>query len=57
MQSVEVSHVAKSFGETRAVIDVSFGVERATGIAPPDHSVPTSVMRAPRGNPQPTGTP
>ena len=28
MHTVEIAHVAKSFGSTQAVIDVSFDIER-----------------------------
>jgi ABC-2 type transport system ATP-binding protein len=47
MHTVEVSHVAKSFGETRAVVDVSFAVERGEifGLLGPNGAGKTTTIR------------
>jgi ABC-2 type transport system ATP-binding protein len=47
MQVVEVSHVAKSFGETQAVADVSFGVRRGEifGLLGPNGAGKTTTIR------------
>jgi ABC-2 type transport system ATP-binding protein len=48
MHTVEVSHLAKSFGETRAVVDVSFAVERGEifGLLGPNGAGKTTTIRA-----------
>lgn len=47
MVAVEVSHIAKSFGETQAVADVSFRVERGEifGLLGPNGSGKTTTIR------------
>jgi ABC-2 type transport system ATP-binding protein len=47
MQVVQVSHVAKSFGETQAVADVSFAVERGEifGLLGPNGAGKTTTIR------------
>jgi ABC-2 type transport system ATP-binding protein len=47
MSVVEVSHAAKSFGDTRAVIDVSFGVEQGEifGLLGPNGAGKTTTIR------------
>jgi ABC-2 type transport system ATP-binding protein len=47
MYRTEVSHVAKSFGETRAVVDVSFGVKRGEifGLLGPNGAGKTTTIR------------
>jgi len=47
MHSVEVSHVAKSFGSTQAVVDVSFDVERGEifGLLGPNGAGKTTTIR------------
>jgi ABC-2 type transport system ATP-binding protein len=47
MHTVEVSHVAKSFGETQAVVDVSFDVERGEifGLLGPNGAGKTTTIR------------
>ena len=47
MHSVEVSHVAKSFGETHAVVDVSFAVQRGEifGLLGPNGAGKTTTIR------------
>ncbi len=47
MHTVEVSHVAKSFGSTHAVIDVSFDVERGEifGLLGPNGAGKTTTIR------------
>ena len=48
MYAVEISHLAKSFGETHAVIDVSFAVERGEifGLLGPNGAGKTTTIRA-----------
>ena len=45
--TIEVSHVAKSFGETQAVADVSFAVERGEifGLLGPNGAGKTTTIR------------
>ena len=47
MHTVEISHVAKSFGSTRAVVDVSFDVERGEifGLLGPNGAGKTTTIR------------
>jgi len=47
MHTVEVSHVAKSFGSTQAVVDVSFDVERGEifGLLGPNGAGKTTTIR------------
>ena len=47
MQTVRVSHVAKSFGDTHAVVDVSFDVERGEifGLLGPNGAGKTTTIR------------
>ncbi len=47
MHTIEVSHVAKSFGETQAVVDVSFDVERGEifGLLGPNGAGKTTTIR------------
>jgi ABC-2 type transport system ATP-binding protein len=47
MQTVEISHVAKSFGSTHAVVDVSFDVERGEifGLLGPNGAGKTTTIR------------
>ena len=47
MHTAEVSHIAKSFGATRAVVDVSFAVERGEifGLLGPNGSGKTTTLR------------
>jgi ABC-2 type transport system ATP-binding protein len=47
MYTAEVSHIAKSFGDTHAVIDVSFAVERGEifGLLGPNGSGKTTTLR------------
>jgi ABC-2 type transport system ATP-binding protein len=47
MRSVEISHVAKAFGETQAVVDVSFGVEQGEifGLLGPNGAGKTTTIR------------
>ncbi len=47
MHPVEVSHIAKSFGSTRAVVDVSFAVERGEifGMLGPNGAGKTTTLR------------
>ena len=47
MHTVEVSHVAKSFGRTHAVVDVSFDVERGEifGLLGPNGAGKTTTIR------------
>jgi ABC-2 type transport system ATP-binding protein len=47
MPAVEVSHLAKSFGSTRAVVDVSFDVERGEifGLLGPNGAGKTTTIR------------
>jgi ABC-2 type transport system ATP-binding protein len=47
MHAIEVSHVAKSFGETQAVADVSFAVERGEifGLLGPNGAGKTTTIR------------
>jgi ABC-2 type transport system ATP-binding protein len=47
MHTIEVSHVAKSFGETQAVADVSFDVERGEifGLLGPNGAGKTTTIR------------
>jgi ABC-2 type transport system ATP-binding protein len=44
---VEIAHIAKSFGQTRAVVDVSFGVERGEifGLLGPNGAGKTTSIR------------
>jgi len=46
-KTVEVSHIAKSFGETKAVVDVSFHVKQAEifGLLGPNGAGKTTVLR------------
>jgi ABC-2 type transport system ATP-binding protein len=48
MYAVEISHLAKSFGETHAVVDVSFAVERSEifGLLGPNGAGKTTTIRA-----------
>ncbi len=47
MPAIEVSHIAKSFGNTRAVVDVSFDVERGEifGLLGPNGAGKTTTIR------------
>jgi ABC-2 type transport system ATP-binding protein len=47
MHTIEVSHVAKTFGSTRAVVDVSFDVERGEifGLLGPNGAGKTTTIR------------
>jgi ABC-2 type transport system ATP-binding protein len=47
MSTVEVSHLAKSFGQTRAVVDVSFAVKRSEifGLLGPNGAGKTTTIR------------
>jgi ABC-2 type transport system ATP-binding protein len=47
MYPIEVSHIAKSFGSTRAVADVSFNVERGEifGLLGPNGAGKTTTIR------------
>ena len=47
MHTIKVSHVAKSFGETQAVVDVSFAVERGEifGLLGPNGAGKTTTIR------------
>ena len=47
MHPVEVSHIAKSFGSTQAVADVSFAVERSEifGLLGPNGAGKTTTIR------------
>jgi len=47
MHTIEVSHVAKSFGDTHAVVDVSFDVERGEifGLLGPNGAGKTTTIR------------
>jgi ABC-2 type transport system ATP-binding protein len=47
MSSVEISHIAKSFGEVQAVVDVSFEVERGEifGLLGPNGAGKTTTIR------------
>ncbi len=47
MYAAEVSHIAKSFGDTHAVVDVSFAVERGEifGLLGPNGSGKTTTLR------------
>ena len=47
MQTIEVSHVAKAFGDTQAVADVSFAVERGEifGLLGPNGAGKTTTIR------------
>jgi ABC-2 type transport system ATP-binding protein len=47
MYTAEVSHIAKSFGDTHAVVDVSFAVERGEifGLLGPNGSGKTTTLR------------
>jgi ABC-2 type transport system ATP-binding protein len=47
MNAIQVSHVAKSFGSTRAVVDVSFDVERGEifGLLGPNGAGKTTTIR------------
>jgi ABC-2 type transport system ATP-binding protein len=47
MHTVEVSHIAKSFGETKAVVDVSFTVEKGEifGLLGPNGAGKTTAIR------------
>jgi ABC-2 type transport system ATP-binding protein len=47
MHTAEVSHIAKSFGDTHAVVDVSFAVERGEifGLLGPNGSGKTTTLR------------
>jgi len=47
MQTIEVSHLAKSFGDTQAVADVSFAVERGEifGLLGPNGAGKTTTIR------------
>ena len=47
MHTIQVSHVAKSFGETHAVADVSFAVERGEifGLLGPNGAGKTTTIR------------
>ena len=47
MHTIDVSHVAKSFGETQAVVDVSFAVERGEifGLLGPNGAGKTTTIR------------
>jgi len=47
MNSVEISHIAKSFGEVRAVVDVSFAIERGEifGLLGPNGAGKTTTIR------------
>ena len=47
MNPIEVSHIAKSFGETHAVVDVSFNVERGEifGLLGPNGAGKTTAIR------------
>jgi len=47
VHTVEVSHVAKSFGETQAVVDVSFDTERGEifGLLGPNSAGKTTTIR------------
>jgi len=47
MHTIEVSHVAKSFGETQAVVDVSFDTERGEifGLLGPNGAGKTTTIR------------
>ena len=48
MYAVEISHLAKSFGETQAVVDLSFAVERGEmfGLLGPNGAGKTTTIRA-----------
>jgi ABC-2 type transport system ATP-binding protein len=48
MYTIEISHLAKSFGETQAVVDVSFAVERGEifGLLGPNGAGKTTTIRA-----------
>jgi ABC-2 type transport system ATP-binding protein len=47
MNSAEISHIAKSFGDTQAVVDVSFNVERGEifGLLGPNGAGKTTTIR------------
>ena len=47
MHTIKVSHVAKSFGKTQAVADVSFDVERGEifGLLGPNGAGKTTTIR------------
>jgi len=47
MQTVQASHIAKSFGQTQAVVDVSFNVERGEifGLLGPNGAGKTTTIR------------
>lgn len=47
MNSVEISHIAKSFGEVQAVVDVSFAIERGEifGLLGPNGAGKTTTIR------------
>jgi ABC-2 type transport system ATP-binding protein len=47
MHTLEISHVAKSFGSTHAVVDVSFDVERGEifGLLGPNGAGKTTTIR------------
>ncbi|MCK4374216.1 MAG: ABC transporter ATP-binding protein [Candidatus Brocadiae bacterium] len=57
MHTIEVSHVAKSFGETHAVVDVSFDVERGEifGLLGPNGAGKTTTLRMLATVEEPTG--
>jgi len=57
MHTIQVTHIAKSFGETHAVVDVSFVVERGEifGLLGPNGAGKTTIINLLLGLLEPTG--